>query len=139
MDSSGFRSICVLLYWEEFQNGTIRNTLSLGRNRMTYYVSKLLVTLLITTLGVVLITGLAMLAYTLAFGFGEVEGIKNYGNYVLKVFPVLLLLTLGTLSVPVALTFITRSTSVSLLLSFLYIMGTAFIPVFSQKSKAWNF
>lgn len=62
MDSSGFRSICVLLYWEEFQNGTIRNTLSLGRNRMTYYVSKLLVTLLITTLGVVLITGLAMLA-----------------------------------------------------------------------------
>lgn len=76
------------------------------------------VTLLITTLGVVLITGLAMIAYTLAFGFGEVEGIKNYGNYVLKVFPVLLLLILATLSVPVALTFITRSTSVSLLLSF---------------------
>lgn len=112
-----FAAFACFYIGEEFQNGTIRNTLSLGRNRMTYYVSKLLVTLLITTLGVVLITGLAMIAYTLAFGFGEVEGIKNYGNYVLKVFPVLLLLILATLSVPVALTFITRSTSVSLLLS----------------------
>ena len=106
---------------------------------MTYYVSKLLVTLLITTLGVVLITGLAMLAYTLAFGFGEVEGIKNYGNYVLKVFPVLILLILGTLSVPLALTFITRSTSVSLLLSFLYIMGTAFVPGVFAKIKGLEF
>lgn len=60
---------------------------------------------------------------------------QNYGNYVLKVFPVLLLLILATLSVPVALTFITRSTSVSLLLSFLYIMGTAFVPVFSQNQR----
>ena len=73
-----FAAFACFYIGEEFQNGTIRNTLSLGRNRMTYYVSKLLVTLLITTLGVVLITGLAMLAYTLAFGFGEVEGIKNY-------------------------------------------------------------
>lgn len=129
-----FAAFACFYIGEEFQNGTIRNTLSLGRNRMTYYVSKLLVTLLITTLGVVLITGLAMIAYTLAFGFGEVEGIKNYGNYVLKVFPVLLLLILATLSVPVALTFITRSTSVSLLLSFLYIMGTAFVPgVFANQ------
>lgn len=83
--------------------------------------------------------GLAMIAYTLAFGFGEVEGIKNYGNYVLKVFPVLLLLILATLSVPVALTFITRSTSVSLLLSFLYIMGTAFVPGVFAKIKGLEF
>ncbi|HEN1793636.1 TPA: ABC transporter permease, partial [Enterococcus faecium] len=134
-----FAAFACFYIGEEFQNGTIRNTLSLGRNRMTYYVSKLLVTLLITTLGVVLITGLAMIAYTLAFGFGEVEGIKNYGNYVLKVFPVLLLLILATLSVPVALTFITRSTSVSLLLSFLYIMGTAFVPGVFAKIKGLEF
>ena len=70
-----FAAFACFYIGEEFQNGTIRNTLSLGRNRMTYYVSKLL--LLITTLGVVLITGLAMIAYTLAFGFGEVEGIKT--------------------------------------------------------------
>ncbi len=133
-----FAAFACFYIGEEFQNGTIRNTLSLGRNRMTYYVSKLLVTLLITTLGVVLITGLAMIAYTLAFGFGEVEGIKNYGNYVLKVFPVLLLLILATLSVPVALTFITRSTSVSLLLSFLYIMGTAFVPGVFAKIKGFG-
>ncbi|EGP4895657.1 ABC transporter permease subunit [Enterococcus faecium] len=134
-----FAAFACFYIGEEFQNGTIRNTLSLGRNRMTYYVSKLLVTLLITTLGVVLITGLAIIAYTLAFGFGEVEGIKNYGNYVLKVFPVLLLLILATLSVPVALTFITRSTSVSLLLSFLYIMGTAFVPGVFAKIKGLEF
>ena len=116
-----FAAFACFYIGEEFQNGTIRNTLSLGRNRMTYYVSILLVTLLITTLGVVLITGLAMIAYTL------------------KVFPVLLLLILATLSVPVALTFITRSTSVSLLLSFLYIMGTAFVPGVFAKIKGLEF
>ena len=35
-----FAAFACFYIGEEFQNGTIRNTLSLGRNRMTYYVSE---------------------------------------------------------------------------------------------------
>lgn len=55
-----------------------------------------------------------------------------------KVFPVLLLLILATLSVPVALTFITRSTSVSLLLSFFISWERPSFPVF-RKIKGLEF
>lgn len=134
-----FAAFACFYIGEEFQNGTIRNTLSLGRNRITYYLSKLMVTLLITTIGAVVITGLAMIAYTIAFGFGEIQGIENYGNYALQVFPSLLLLILGTVSVPIAFAFITRSTSVSLIFSFLYIMGTAFAPGLFAKIKGLEF
>lgn len=133
-----FAAFACFYIGEEFQNGTIRNTLSLGRNRMTYYVSKLRYAFDHNTWRG-FDYGASHDCLHTCFRIWWVEGIKNYGNYVLKVFPVLLLLILATLSVPVALTFITRSTSVSLLLSFLYIMGTAFVPGVFAKIKGLNF
>ena len=77
MDSSGFRSICVLLYWgrisKRYDSQYVifrtesNDLLCVETSRYAFDHN--------TWRG--FDHGLAMLAYTLAFGFGEVEGIKT--------------------------------------------------------------
>jgi ABC-2 type transport system permease protein len=63
---------------EEFQNGTIRNALSLGRSRTHYYLSKLVIAALLSFVGVIGMTVIGMISFTTVFGFGEVAEIDNY-------------------------------------------------------------
>ena len=120
---------------EEFQNGTIRNALSLGRSRTHYYLAKFVVAALLSLVGVILMTFLGMISYTAVFGFGGVAEITNYFSYALKSFSTLYLLTLATVSVYVMISFITKSSSFSLIWSFLYTIATGFLPGIFQQTE----
>jgi len=111
---------------EEFQHGTIRNALSLGRSRTHYYLSKLATASLLTLVGVTLLTALGMIGYSVVFGFGEAAGIRNYVSFAVQSFCTLTLLILANVSIYVMISFLTKSSSISLIWSFLYTIGTGF-------------
>src|SRR5690606_34217459 len=83
MEKNGFTFLFVICAFisffigEEFQNGTIRNALSLGRSRTHYYLSKLVMASLLSLVGVIIMTALGMIGYSVVFGFGEVAEITN--------------------------------------------------------------
>ena len=120
---------------EEFQNGTVRNALSLGRSRTHYYLSKLVIAALLSFVGVIGMTIIGMISYTIAFGFGGIAEIDNYVSYALKTFSTLYLLLLATVSVYVMISFLTKSSSISLVWSFLYTIGTGFLPGIFQQTE----
>src|SRR5690606_25764898 len=74
---------------EEFQNGTIRNALSLGGSRMHYYLSKLATAAIVSLLGVFVLTAMGMISFSIVFGFGSVAEISNYLPYAMKTFSTL--------------------------------------------------
>ncbi|MGG0720225.1 ABC transporter permease [Robertmurraya massiliosenegalensis] len=111
---------------EEFQNGTIRNALSLGRSRTHYYLSKLVIASLLAFVGVVVMTALGMISFSIVLGFGEVSEISNYGWYAMKTFITLYILILANVSIYVMISFITKNSAISLVWSFLYTIGTGF-------------
>ncbi|MBD8069582.1 ABC transporter permease [Bacillus sp. PS06] len=124
---------------EEFQHGTIRNALSLGRSRTHYYLSKLVVASILTLVGVLIMTGLGIIGYSIVFGFGEVAEINNYLGYAIKSFCTLYLLILANVSVFVMISFLTKSSSISLIWSFLYTMVTGFAPGIFQQTEHFKF
>lgn len=111
---------------EEFQNGTIRNALSLGRSRTHYYLSKLVIASLLTLIGVLAMTVIGVISFTSVLGFGEFAAINNYSWYVIKTFITLYLLILANVSIYVMISFLTKNSSISLIWSFLYTIGTGF-------------
>ena len=120
---------------EEFQNGTIRNALSLGRSRMHYYLTKLVVAALLSLVGVIGMTFIGMISFTTVFGFGGVAEINDYFSYALKTFSTLYLLTLSTASIYVMISFLTKSSSISLIWSFLYTISAGFLPGIFQQTE----
>lgn len=119
---------------EEFQNGTVRNALSLGRSRTHYYLSKLVLAALLSFVGVIGMTIIGMISYTIVFDFGSIAEIDNYFSYALKTFSTLYLLILATVSVYVMISFLTKNSSISLVWSFLYTIGTGFLPGIFQQT-----
>ncbi|AOV08902.1 ABC transporter permease [Sporosarcina ureilytica] len=119
---------------EEFQHGTIRNALSLGRSRTHYYVSKLIVVALVSLAGVIVMTILGMIGFTIAFGFGGVAEMNHYVSYALKAFSTLYMLVLANVSVYVAIGFITKNSSFTLIWSFIYTIATGFLPGIFQQT-----
>jgi len=118
---------------EEFQNGTIRNALSLGRSRTHYYLSKLTVATLLTLVGAILLTALGMVSFSVTFGFGEVAGISPYVSYAIKTFATLYFLILSNVSIYIAIGFMTKNSGISLIWIFLYTILVGFgAPVFQQ-------
>ncbi|WP_068675063.1 ABC transporter permease [Oceanobacillus sp. Castelsardo] len=113
---------------EEFQNGTIRNTLSLGRSRTHYYLSKFVIAAFVSLVGVIGMTAIGMISFSIVFGFGEVAEIGNYFNYAIKTFSTLYLLILANVSIYVMISFITKNSSFALVWSFLYTIATGFLP-----------
>ncbi len=139
MEKNGFTILFVICAFisffigEEFQNGTIRNALSLGRSRTHYYLSKLVTASLLSLVGVIIMTILGMIGFSVVFGFGEVAGITNYFSYATKTFGTLYLLILANVSIYVMIGFLTKNIGISLVWSFLYTIMTAFVPsVFLQ-------
>ncbi|KKB39969.1 ABC transporter permease [Bacillus thermotolerans] len=120
---------------EEFQNGTIRNALSLGRSRTHYYLSKLVTAALVSLVGVVIMTVMGMVSFSVVFGFGEVAGISDYVSYALKIFSTLYVLILANVSIYVTVSFLTRNSGVSLVWSFLYTIGTGFGAGIFQQTE----
>ncbi|MET4561097.1 ABC-2 type transport system permease protein [Lysinibacillus parviboronicapiens] len=120
---------------EEFQNGTIRNALSLGRSRTHYYLSKFTIATLVSFVGVMLTTIIGMIGYSLAFGFGEVAEINNYYIYAIKTFSTLYILILANVSVYVMISFLSKNSAVSLIWSFLYTIATWVVPGTFQQTK----
>lgn len=118
---------------EEFQHGTIRNALSLGRSRTHYYLSKWVMAALLTLVGVIVMTAIGMIGYSVGFGFGDVAGIRDYASFAVKSFSTLYLLILANVSIFVMISFLAKSSSISLIWSFLYTIGTGFgAGVFQQ-------
>lgn len=141
MKKNGFTILLVLIVFislfigEEFQNGTIRNTLSLGRSRVHYYVSKFLAAAIFAFVGVLGMTMLGIASYTVVFGFGEVDGITNYIRYAIQSFSVLYLLILANVSIYVLISFLTKNSSISIVWSFLYTIATGFLPEIFQHTE----
>jgi ABC-2 type transport system permease protein len=118
---------------EEFQNGTIRNALSLGRSRTLYYLSKLAIASMLTFIGVLLLTVIGMISYSIVFGFGEVAEINDYASYAVRTFATLFILILASASIFVMVSFLTKNSGISLVWSFLITVGFGFgAPVFLQ-------
>ncbi|RAV23385.1 ABC transporter permease [Paenibacillus contaminans] len=128
--------ICVFISFfigDEFQNGTIRNALSLGRSRTHFYLSKLTASALLTLIGAIVLTTFGMISYSITFGFGEIAEINHYFSYAVKTFITLYLLILANVSIYVMLSFLTKNSGVSMVWSFVYTIGTGFgAPVFQQ-------
>lgn len=120
---------------EEFQNGTIRNALSLGRSRTHYYLSKLLIAALLSFVGVFVMTALGMISFSIVFGFGEVAEINHYLSYAIKTFSTLYLLILANVSTYMMISFLTKNSGISLIWSFLYTMATGFGPGIFQQTE----
>lgn len=139
MDKNGLTILLVMSAFisffigEEFQHGTIRNALSLGRSRTHYYLSKFVVAALLALVGVIVMTAIGMISYSIVFGFGTVVGITDYFLFAIKSFSTLYLLILANVSIYVMISFLTKSSSSSLIWSFLYTIGTGFgAGVFQQ-------
>lgn len=113
---------------EEFQNGTIRNALSLGVSRTKYYLTKLLVAFVLTLIAIVLVTGVSILGFTGYFGFGEFQGIPNYSTYFWQISGVLFCLIFSVVAVYVAISFITQSIGSGMIWSFVYTIAMGFLP-----------
>ncbi|WP_042146070.1 ABC transporter permease [Paucisalibacillus sp. EB02] len=120
---------------EEFQNGTIRNALSLGRSRMHYYLSKFATAAIVSLFGVIVLTAIGMISFSIAFGFGGVAEISNYVPYAIKTFSTLYLLILANVSIYVMISFQTKNSGVSLVWSFLYTIATGFLPNIFQQTE----
>ncbi len=123
---------------EEFQNGTIRNALALGRNRTHYYVAKLVIAAILTFVGVTVMTLFGMISFSIMFHFGEVAEINNYFNYAIKSFSTLYILILANVSVFVMISFLTKNSGISLIWSFLYTMATGFLPGIFQQTQPFK-
>lgn len=141
MEKNGLTILLVLIaiisffIGEEFQNGTIRNSLSLGRSRTHYYLSKLVTAMLLTLGSVVILTVIGMISFTIVFGFGEISGISDYLWYSIKSFSTLYLLILSNVSIYVMITFLTKNSGISLVWSFLYTIATGFgAGIFQQTT-----
>ncbi|MBY0599198.1 ABC transporter permease [Bacillus bingmayongensis] len=119
---------------EEFQNGTIRNALALGRSRTHYYLSKFVIAALLSLVGVIVMTVLGMISFSVVFGFGEVVKINNYLSFAIKSFSTLYLLILANVSIYVMISFLTKNSSISLIWSFLYTIATGFGPEIFQQT-----
>lgn len=120
---------------EEFQHGTVRNALSLGRSRTHYYLSKFVIAALLSLFGVIGMTIIGIISYTIAFGFGDIAEINNYFSYALKSFGTLYLLLLANVSVYVMISFLTKSSSIALIWGFLYTIATGFLPGLFQQTE----
>lgn len=120
---------------EEFQHGTIRNALSLGRSRTHYYLSKFVVAAVLSLVGVVGMTIIGIISYTIAFDFGDIAEIDNYISYALKSFGTLYLLLLANVSVYVMISFLAKSSSIALIWGFLYTIATGFLPGIFQQTE----
>jgi ABC-2 type transport system permease protein len=141
MEKNGLTILLVLcalisfLIGEEFQHGTIRNALSLGRSRTHYYVSKLVIASLLSFVGVIVMTVLGMIGYSIGYGFGEVAEISHYFSYAIQTFSTLYLLILANVSIYVMISFLTKNSGTSLIWSFLYTIATGFgAGVFQQTT-----
>ncbi|HWO98934.1 MAG TPA: ABC transporter permease [Bacillus sp. (in: firmicutes)] len=120
---------------EEFQNGTIRNALSLGRSRTHYYLSKFVIAALLSLVGVIVMTALGMISFSVVFGFGEVAEISNYFSYAIKSFSTLYLLILANISIYVMISFLAKNSGISLIWSFLYTIATGFGAGIFQQTQ----
>lgn len=120
---------------EEFQNGTIRNALSLGRSRTYYYLTKLSAAALVTLIASVIMTALGMICYSILYGFGQVPGISNYMVFSAKVFVILYLLILANISVYVMISFLSKSSGIALVWTFIYTAVTAAAPSLFQHTE----
>jgi ABC-2 type transport system permease protein len=119
---------------EEFQNGTIRNALSLGRSRTHYYLSKFVMAALLSLIGTIVMTVVGIISFTVIFEFGEVAEINHYFIYAIKSFSSLYLLILANVSIYVTISFLTKNSGIALIWSFLYTISTGFLPDIFQQT-----
>ncbi|MDT2759762.1 ABC transporter permease [Enterococcus xiangfangensis] len=124
---------------EEFQQGTIRNALSIGRSRSSFYFAKGVTLAVVTLVACLLLTFFEIICFTIFFGFGSMDGIDHYFLYAVNTFLTIYLLILANIAVFVMISFITKNIGVSLIWNWLYILGIIFAPSLLQRSAATQF
>ena len=103
-------------------------------HRTHYYLSKLVVAALLSLVGVIILTALGMISFSIAFGFGEVAGINHYFSYAIQAFLTLYVLILSNVSIYMMIGFLTKNSGISLIWTFIYTIATGFgAPIFLQN------
>ncbi|WP_373892091.1 ABC transporter permease [Weissella confusa] len=124
---------------EEFQHGTIRNTLALGHSRTRYYLVKLGVAMVLSIMAAVILTAVTVGGYTLFFDFGHVAGFDSWWTFAWQSLLVEGLLVLANVAVYMMIAIIVRSVGPTLIVSFLYTLGTGFVPGLFAKFESLAF
>ncbi|WP_127529506.1 ABC transporter permease [Paenibacillus kobensis] len=113
----------------EFPNGTMRNSLALGKYRTYVYVSKLFAACVAVAVIYLVSSIVATVGFSLAFGFGDMSLLEfarffswNYGMQVLFHWGFAALLTL--------IAFISRSPIMTVLVNLAYVIGMLALPTF---------
>ncbi|MGI6120464.1 MAG: ABC transporter permease [Desulfosporosinus sp.] len=112
----------------EFQNGTMRNTLALGKNRTHVYLSKLLsafvaIAVIYATVSIVSTAGLSAVA-----GFGDMT-LSEFSRFFFWNFSMQLLYHLTFAAMFIMFVFLSRSVGMSILLSIGYWIVKMFLPM----------
>lgn len=107
----------------EFQNGTIRNVLALGKSRSHVFFSKFLISCAAVAAILVVVGSIGTIGATLAFGFGGAD-FPQYARYLSVYLPMQLYLHMIFAAIFCAIAFISRSVGMTLLLSIAYLVVT---------------
>lgn len=107
----------------EFQNGTMRNVLALGKNRTHVFVAKLLSVIVALVAILVVVGSVGTIGATLAFGFGDLA-FSQYFHYLSVYLPMQLYMHMAFAAVFCAIAFISRNVGMTLLLSIGYLVAT---------------
>ena len=73
-----FLPILVVVVTTDFTNGTVKNTLGKGCSRVTYYCSKLILSMVVCSVFVVMFNTFPLLVGTLLYGLGDYFETYNY-------------------------------------------------------------
>lgn len=111
----------------EFQNGAMRNILSLGKDRIHVYLSKLFSTFFATFTILVVVATISTLGLTALYGFGDMN-FTEFLSYFTSTFFIQFIYHLPHAAVLLMLAFISRSLGMTLMLGIGYWIVNANVP-----------
>ncbi|MGO4546382.1 ABC transporter permease [Paenibacillus sp. 2TAB23] len=116
----------------EFQNGTMRNIVSLGKNRTHVYLSKLFSACVAITAIYAMITIVATAGFSAVFGFGDMA-INEFTSFFTWNFFMQVLYHLTYAAIITMFAFVSRSLGMTIILGFGYMLVMLFFPGFLSR------
>lgn len=111
----------------DFQYGTIRNLISLGKHRVAIYFSKLFSIFAATAITIVFFTLIETLLYSAVYGFGDVPAGKYLLSF-LNIIGLQIYFHFGYASVILMFVFICRSAVLPIVITFIMMFGNILLP-----------
>lgn len=122
----------------EFQNGTIRNILSLGKRRSMVFMSKILGVFAVLTAIFAITIAIAIVGYSLQYGFGDMGFVEFIGYFAWNFF-MQLLYHMPYAAVFCMIAFIARSTGLSIILGIGYLIFNSIAQSFPGSIPGLQF